>query len=195
MWIGLHCKEFSSGTTSLPRQSAAQAGRAYLPVFMNGVTRCGLCHFAQAGDQPHTYYNLRRKAGYRTGFIGKYGVGNVTPESDFDYWGGWPGFGRSEVKRDGKTTHLTQVSTEHRWISSTEAREISRSACLSVPKRLTPMIRTRGNMWPSPISPIYWTHRAAARREADGGQYGDHLHIRQWILPRRTRLGRQVADV
>src|SRR5262249_60998160 len=52
-----------------------------------------------------TYPALLRAAGYRTGFIGKYGVGNVMPEKEFDYWRGFPGQGRYFEK--GDPTHLT----------------------------------------------------------------------------------------
>jgi arylsulfatase A-like enzyme len=42
-----------------------------------------------------TYPMLLRAAGYRTGFIGKFGVGNAkqiaAKETDFDHWGGLPG--------------------------------------------------------------------------------------------------------
>lgn len=65
-----------------------------------------------ADDRPYTYYNLLRKAGYRTGFIGKYGVGNDMPVSDFDYWRGFPGQGKFENKRDGKIVHLHEIQTE-----------------------------------------------------------------------------------
>ena len=63
-------------------------------------------------DRPNTYYNLLRKAGYRTGFIGKYGVGNDMPADDFDYWRGFPGQGKFENKVDGKIVHLHQIQTE-----------------------------------------------------------------------------------
>ena len=63
-------------------------------------------------DRPYTYYNLLRKAGYRTGFIGKYGVGNQMPADDFDYWRGFPGQGKFENKRDGKVVHLHEIQTE-----------------------------------------------------------------------------------
>ncbi|MEI6569551.1 MAG: sulfatase-like hydrolase/transferase, partial [Verrucomicrobiota bacterium] len=49
------------------------------------------------GQWAETYPALLRKAGYRTGFIGKFGVGNdaaiaaMSPE--FDYWRGLPGQG------------------------------------------------------------------------------------------------------
>jgi arylsulfatase A-like enzyme len=52
-----------------------------------------------------TYPALLRAAGYRTGFIGKYGVGNVMPEKEFDYWRGFPGQGRYLDKN--KPCHLT----------------------------------------------------------------------------------------
>jgi arylsulfatase A-like enzyme len=65
-----------------------------------------------AEDRPNTYYNLLRKAGYRTGFIGKYGVGNDMPVNDFDYWRGFPGQGKFENKQDGKIVHLHEIQTE-----------------------------------------------------------------------------------
>jgi arylsulfatase A-like enzyme len=51
-----------------------------------------------------TYPALFRAAGYRTGFIGKYGVGNAMPEKEFDYWRGFPGQGRY---LDRNQPHLT----------------------------------------------------------------------------------------
>jgi arylsulfatase A-like enzyme len=53
-----------------------------------------------------TYPALLRAAGYRTGFIGKYGVGNTMPEKEFDYWRGFPGQGRFFEKDD--PVHLTK---------------------------------------------------------------------------------------
>jgi len=53
------------------------------------------------------YPALLRKAGYRTGFIGKYGVGNTMPAAEFDYWKGFPGQGRYFVEHNGRTVHLT----------------------------------------------------------------------------------------
>ncbi|HJT78544.1 MAG TPA: sulfatase, partial [Gemmataceae bacterium] len=52
-----------------------------------------------------TYPALLRAAGYRTGFIGKYGVGNVMPVKAFDYWRGFPGQGR--YFEPGAAEHLT----------------------------------------------------------------------------------------
>ncbi|MEX2263199.1 MAG: sulfatase [Bryobacteraceae bacterium] len=55
-----------------------------------------------------TYPALLRAAGYHTGFIGKYGVGNAMPESKFDYWAGFPGQGHYFPQgENGK--HLTEI--------------------------------------------------------------------------------------
>ena len=55
-----------------------------------------------------TYPALLREHGYHTGFIGKYGVGNVMPAAKFDYWRGFPGQGRYFPQGEpGK--HLTEL--------------------------------------------------------------------------------------
>ncbi|MCY7358833.1 MAG: sulfatase [Rudanella sp.] len=57
-----------------------------------------------------TYPMLLRKAGYRTGFIGKYGVGNQMPTAQFDYWRGFPGQGNYAARdASGKPIHLTDL--------------------------------------------------------------------------------------
>jgi arylsulfatase A-like enzyme len=53
-----------------------------------------------------TYPALLRKAGYRTGFIGKFGVGERMPQTEFDYWRGFPGQGNYFDK--GERRHLTE---------------------------------------------------------------------------------------
>jgi arylsulfatase A-like enzyme len=53
-----------------------------------------------------TYPMLLKSAGYRVGFIGKFGVGNNLPAKSFDYWKGFPGQGSYFGK--GETVHLTQ---------------------------------------------------------------------------------------
>jgi arylsulfatase A-like enzyme len=53
-----------------------------------------------------TYPALLRAAGYRTGFIGKFGVGERMPEKEFDYWRGFPGQGNYFEK--GDPVHLTK---------------------------------------------------------------------------------------
>jgi arylsulfatase A-like enzyme len=56
-----------------------------------------------------TYPALLRAAGYHIGFIGKYGVGDVMPESKFVYWRGFPGQGRYFQERGGRPVHLTEL--------------------------------------------------------------------------------------
>lgn len=62
-----------------------------------------------------TYPMLLRQAGYRIGFIGKYGVGpkKDLPIDKYDYWKGFPGQGRYEHKdENGNYKHLTQIMGE-----------------------------------------------------------------------------------
>lgn len=59
-----------------------------------------------------TYYGQLRQAGYRTGFIGKYGLGarQTPPTQEFDYWRGFMGQGKYETTdANGRYTHLTRV--------------------------------------------------------------------------------------
>jgi arylsulfatase A-like enzyme len=55
-----------------------------------------------------TYPGLLQEAGYRTGFIGKWGVGRP-PEDFFDYARAFPGQGNYFVEIDGERRHLTSV--------------------------------------------------------------------------------------
>lgn len=63
-----------------------------------------------------TYPLLLRQAGYRTGFVGKYGVGRGPdfPADKFDLWYGCPGqcdpYERKD--KDGNYKHLTQIMGE-----------------------------------------------------------------------------------
>ncbi len=62
-----------------------------------------------------TYPMLLSQAGYRIGFIGKYGVGakKDLPIDKYNYWKGFPGQGRYENKdEDGNYKHLTQIMGE-----------------------------------------------------------------------------------
>lgn len=59
-----------------------------------------------------TYPPLLRKAGYRTGFIGKYGVG-AEPKDAFDVWHGRRGQPKYEhTDENGKYKHLTAILGE-----------------------------------------------------------------------------------
>ncbi len=55
---------------------------------------------------------LRRAAGYRTGFIGKWGLGGDLPVTEFDYFRGFPGQGSYDQTREGKPIHLTRLQGE-----------------------------------------------------------------------------------
>jgi arylsulfatase A-like enzyme len=55
-----------------------------------------------------TYPLLLRKAGYQTGFIGKWGLGDPLPATAFDNWYGYSGQGDYEIKSGGVVVrHLT----------------------------------------------------------------------------------------
>jgi arylsulfatase A-like enzyme len=76
-----------------------------------------------------TYPALLRAAGYRTGFIGKYGVGTKMPEKEFDYWRGFPGQGRYFEKDD--KVHLTQKMGDQA-LEFIQAGDDARPFCLSL---------------------------------------------------------------
>ncbi len=81
-----------------------------------------------------TYPMLLSQAGYRTGFIGKYGVGpkKDLPIDKYDYWKGFPGQGRYENKdEDGNYKHLTQIMGEQA-IEFLNGCSQDRPFCLSV---------------------------------------------------------------
>lgn len=73
---------------------------------------------AEAFDK--TYPALLRKSGYRTGFLGKYAIGNPgkrsrelsLPADKFDYWYGFDQGIDFRQEIDGETRYLTEVMTE-----------------------------------------------------------------------------------
>jgi arylsulfatase A-like enzyme len=74
------------------------------------------------------------QAGYRIGFIGKYGVGakKDLPIDKYDYWKGFPGQGRYENKdENGNYKHLTQIMGEQA-IEFLNSCSQDRPFCLSV---------------------------------------------------------------
>ncbi len=64
-----------------------------------------------ADEWMDTYPGILKNAGYKTGFIGKYGVGNIDYASQqFDYWKGFPGQGSFNAQDDqGNPIHLTRL--------------------------------------------------------------------------------------
>ena len=80
-----------------------------------------------------TYPMLLRRAGYRTGFIGKYGVGRHMPADKFDYWKGIPGQPRYEQKdSQGRPRHLTSIMGDQAIEFLESGRADPRPFCLSV---------------------------------------------------------------
>ena len=59
----------------------------------------------------HSYPQLLKEAGYHTGFIGKYGVGNkmVEARKTFDFWRGFAGQGRFYDPKRKDNQHLTAL--------------------------------------------------------------------------------------
>jgi len=79
-----------------------------------------------------TYPALLRGAGYRTGFIGKYGVGENLPKDQFDYWKGIPGQPVYEtIDSKGNYKHLTELIADQsiEFIANCRA---DKPFCLSV---------------------------------------------------------------
>eukprot|EP00913_Durusdinium_trenchii_P013425 g12606.t1 len=64
------------------------------------------------GQLAKTYPALLKQAGYRTGFIGKYGVGRPPGREIFDYNKGFAGQGRFRFNVKGKPRHLTSVMAD-----------------------------------------------------------------------------------
>ena len=78
-----------------------------------------------------TYPMLLKQAGYRVGFIGKYGVGDEMPEQAFDYWKGFPGQGKYEhIDSAGNYIHLTRIMG-NQAVEFLQSRE-EKPFCLSV---------------------------------------------------------------
>jgi arylsulfatase A-like enzyme len=80
------------------------------------ATRHGVHDFVTpftADQLKQIYPVLLRQAGYRTGFIGKFGVGDKTPlpAEQFDFFKGWPGQGQYFPKNAGGEKHLTDIMT------------------------------------------------------------------------------------
>jgi arylsulfatase A-like enzyme len=77
-----------------------------------------------------SYWGQMKQAGYHTGFIGKYGVGEKMPESSFDVWNGFPGQG-SYFPKGPKGPHLNHIMRDqaNEFIGNAPA---GKPFCLSV---------------------------------------------------------------
>jgi arylsulfatase A-like enzyme len=83
------------------------------------VRRHGIDNFGTSFSQENlaqTYPLLLRCAGYRIGFVGKYGIGRGDdfPADKYDFWRGCPGQCETYERKDksGKYKHLTQIIGE-----------------------------------------------------------------------------------
>ena len=78
-----------------------------------------------------SYPVMLRDAGYRTGFVGKYGVGAALPHSLYDDFRGFSGQGRYFPRRKGKRRHLTSLLGDDA-VEFLEDSTDNRPFCLSV---------------------------------------------------------------
>lgn len=81
-----------------------------------------------------TYPMLLQQAGYQVGFIGKYGVGDISmPRERFDFWRGFGGQG-SYYQQDeaGNPLHLTQKMGNQMIEFLDSTAEVQKPFCLSV---------------------------------------------------------------
>ncbi len=83
-------------------------------------------------EQLDNIYPVRlRRAGYRTGFIGKWGLDKQPlPAAEFDYWRGFPGQGHYFPKGE-PGPHLTDIMADQA-VEFLEAGERNKPFCLSV---------------------------------------------------------------
>ena len=56
---------------------------------------------------------ILRRTGYRTGFVGKWGLGGELPTSEFDFFEGFSGQGKYFNDVDGETVHMTSILENH----------------------------------------------------------------------------------
>jgi arylsulfatase A-like enzyme len=81
------------------------------------------------------YPSLLKKAGYHTGFIGKFGVGveEDMPSATFDYWQGFGGWGHYENEdEEGNYIHLTRKIGNQAIEYLQKADSANRPFCLSI---------------------------------------------------------------
>lgn len=99
------------------------------------ANRHGILDFAENFSdlaRANNYPEILRANGYYTGFIGKYGVGTIMPESDFDYWKGFPGQGVFFYKsKNGDSIHSTDLMG-NQAIEFLATRDENKPFCLQV---------------------------------------------------------------
>ena len=104
-------------------------------IFTGLHTKChGINSFEaplKQSDFERSYPELLHAAGYRTGFIGKYGVGSEPPADRYDYWKGFPGQGFYFEKGAAKPVHLTNLMGDQA-VEFLEGCQPGKPFCLSV---------------------------------------------------------------
>lgn len=83
----------------------------------------------------NTYPAVLKRAGYATGFIGKFGVGNISLETAtryFDYWKGFNGQGSYNASENNQAIHLTEKTGNQIEEFIDLQKGSSRPFCLSV---------------------------------------------------------------
>ncbi len=97
--------------------------------------RHGIHNFAKPFDSTqwqNTYPYLMRKAGYFTGFLGKFGVGRELPAEEFDFWRGVPGQPKYEhTDENGNYIHYTKI-LENQALTFLDTIPSENPFCLSV---------------------------------------------------------------
>ncbi len=78
-----------------------------------------------------TYPELLRKAGYRMGFIGKWGIGGKLPVDRFDYFQGFGGQGHYFPRKEDPAAHITQIMGDQS-LEFLRGSPADRPFCLSV---------------------------------------------------------------
>jgi len=101
-------------TEAFVTTSICMSSRASILTGQN-LSRHGINDFSQPLTEnalAQTYPLLLRQAGYRVGFIGKYGVGTELPEKQFDFFYCFPGQGKYFPDEYNGEKHLTQILGE-----------------------------------------------------------------------------------
>jgi arylsulfatase A-like enzyme len=77
-----------------------------------------------------SYFTLLRQAGYHTGFIGKFGVGDNLPDKSFDIWNGFPGQG-SYYPQGEPGPHLANIMRDQA-VDFLRTAPMDKPFCLSI---------------------------------------------------------------
>ncbi len=86
-----------------------------------------------AAQLAQTYPVVLRKAGYYTGFIGKWGLGDPLPTTSFDRWYGFSGQGNYEIKVGGVVVgHITPKMGDQALEFLDSSKGKGKPFCLSV---------------------------------------------------------------